>query len=73
MRIHRPRCAAAALCAGGIASLLVVGSGPAARAEVGPQLIVTSVANGHNIPWDVAFAHDGTMLFDERYGAIRPA
>ena len=35
-----------------------------------PTLTVTTVATGLSFPWDITFAPDRTMLFDERPGAL---
>ncbi len=35
-----------------------------------PELTVSEIVTGLNIPWDLAFAPNGTMLFTERGGAI---
>ncbi len=35
-----------------------------------PQLVVTTLVSGLTIPWDIAIAPDGTMLFTERGGKL---
>ncbi len=42
--------------------------GPAALAR--PSLIITEVAAGLKLPWDVAQAPNGTLIFDQRYGGL---
>ncbi len=36
-----------------------------------PALTVTQLVTGLNLPWDLTFTPDGTMLFDQRSGIIR--
>ena len=36
-----------------------------------PGLAVTQLVTGLNLPWDLTFTPDGTMLFDQRSGIIR--
>ena len=43
---------------------------PARLAAPGLPLSVTPVVDGLSIPWDIAFAWDGTMFFTERPGRI---
>ena len=46
------------------------GAAPARLAVPGLPLSVTPVVDGLSIPWDIAFAWDGTMFFTERPGRI---
>ncbi len=36
-----------------------------------PALAVTQLVTGLNVPWDLTFTPDGTMLFDQRSGIIQ--
>ena len=38
--------------------------------EPGPKLTVVSLVSGLRVPWGLAFAPDGTMLFTERSGGL---
>lgn len=50
---------------------LLAGLLPQSVAAAPPPLTATSVASGLTIPWDVAFAPDGTMMVTERPGRVR--
>ena len=39
--------------------------------EAAPKITVVEHVSGLNIPWDLAFAPDGTMLFTERRGRLK--
>lgn len=52
-----------------VALLLVLAPAIPAQGAV-PSLRVTSVVSGLDIPWDLAFAADGAMLFTERPGRL---
>ena len=52
-----------------LASSLIGALAPHAHAE-GPELSVETVVSGLTIPWGIAFAPDGTMLFTERRGVL---
>ena len=41
-----------------------------AEREASPSLTVTTLVSGLTIPWDLAFAPDGTMLFTQRSGVL---
>ena len=38
--------------------------------ETAPEITVVELVSGLTIPWDLAFTHDGTMLFTERGGVL---
>src|SRR5262245_1108529 len=64
--------------AAGIALTLIVGSSSIPRiaaqapeSRVSGALTVTTVANGLNHPWSLAFLPDGSMLLTERIGRLR--
>ena len=70
-RTHRSALAlAAAVTIGGtlVSAPGVAAAGPGATAR--PTFTVTTVASGLDIPWDVAQAPDGTLIFDERGGGL---
>ena len=52
-----------------LASSLIGALAPHAHAE-GPELSVETVVTGLTVPWGIAFAPDGTMLFTERHGVL---
>lgn len=60
---------AAALLAGTVLPTAVDAT-PASAAATRPTFTVTTVASGLNLPWDVAQAPDGTLIFDERMGGL---
>ena len=43
---------------------------PVAAAETAPTITVVELITGLSIPWGIAFAPDGTMLFTERLGVL---
>ena len=43
---------------------------PVAAAETAPTITVVELVTGLSIPWGIAFAPDGTMLFTERLGVL---
>ena len=43
---------------------------PIAAAQTLPEVTVRPLVSGRSIPWDIAFAPDGTMLFTERGGKL---
>lgn len=45
-------------------------AGSTARAIVLPVLHVTELVTGLNLPWDLTFTPDGSMLFDQKAGQI---
>ena len=45
-------------------------SGSVAPAEAGLQVAVSDFVTGLSIPWDLAFAPDGTLLFTQRAGIL---
>lgn len=55
--------------ASAFALCLVAGTGPVAAAD--PTLAAETVQTGLIMPWDVAFAPDGSMLVTERIGRVR--
>ena len=38
--------------------------------EAAPEITVVELVSGLTIPWDLAFTHDGTMLFTKRGGVL---
>lgn len=68
--IRQSRSTISVLAAGIVAAGALVMSPPAA-ADVGPPLAVTTVVSGLDIPWDLTFTPDGTMLFDQRAGSLQ--
>ena len=49
----------------------VVSAGVVGAQAPAPQLAVTDFVTGLSIPWDLAFAPDGTLLFTERAGKLK--
>ena len=49
----------------------VVSAGVVGAQAPAPQLAVTELVTGLSIPWDLAFAPDGTLLFTERAGKLK--
>ena len=47
-----------------------VSDNPTGERAPAPEISVTTLVSGLNIPWDIAFTHDGTMLFTERAGVL---
>ena len=47
-----------------------VSDNPTGEWAPAPEISVTTLVSGLNIPWDIAFTHDGTMLFTERAGVL---
>ncbi|MCY4427484.1 MAG: PQQ-dependent sugar dehydrogenase [Halieaceae bacterium] len=47
-----------------------VSDNPVGERAPAPEISVTTLISGLNIPWDIAFTHDGTMLFTERAGVL---
>ena len=45
-------------------------TGPVAAKAAAPQIHVEQLVSGLSIPWGIAFAPDGTMLFTERAGKL---
>ena len=48
----------------------VISTEPVAAAEAAPTITVVELITGLSIPWGIAFAPDGTMLFTERPGVL---
>ena len=48
----------------------IASEGVVGTRDVVPNLAVRTLVSGLDIPWDVAFAPDGTMLFTERGGVL---
>ena len=54
------------------AALSLIGGGlPRTAQAAPPSVTATEIAGGLSIPWDIAFAPDGTMLVTERAGRVR--
>ena len=51
-------------------SLVLAFSDVVAEREPSPNLTVLTLVTGLTIPWDLAFAPDGTMLFTQRSGVL---
>jgi len=52
-------------------SVLTIGAAPQPTAAAAPAVSSTVIASGLAIPWDIAFAPDGTMMVTERIGRVR--
>ena len=48
----------------------VIATASVAAAETAPTITVVELVTGLSIPWGIAFAPDGTMLFTERPGTL---
>lgn len=55
----------------GIVTTLVLGATPQAARAADPSVQADVIATGLAIPWDVAFAPDGTMMVTERIGRVQ--
>lgn len=64
----RPTIIAAIILLAGLTA--AVGIPPAPAAASGPPVEVIPVVSGLDIPWDVTFLPDGTMLYDQRAGGL---
>ena len=51
-------------------TVVVMTTEPVAAAETAPTITIVELISGLSIPWGIAFAPDGTMLFSERSGVL---